>query len=158
MTTERDPKDRRYARKTPCDECPFNKKTPEPINGGSTPDIYIGQICGPFLLSCHKDPGYKPRDETGKKQGQPEIMQCAGAAIFRANVGVAHRMPDVLHHLPADTELVDAGFAEFLARHLGVPLEEAQRILAIVTPEDMYAIELSKITQDKILLIPKEKK
>ena len=139
------PDDHRYVRKKPCQECPFNKTLPTPFSGGSPPEVYIGQICGPFLLSCHMDPEYDPGPEN---LGQLTITQCAGAAIFRANVGVADFMPPNLHHLPADTENVDATFVEFMARQLGVSLEEAQARLDQTSPLELLKIELRRVGID----------
>ena len=153
MELPRDPGDKRYARKKPCQECPFNKTLPKPFSGGSPPEIYVGQICGPFLLSCHMDPEYNPGPE---KKGQPEVMQCAGAAIFRANVGVDKLMPDMLHGLDKDTTMVDATFVEFVARQRGISLEEASEILKKTPPDELLKMEFAKLTRAKLLLVPKE--
>jgi hypothetical protein len=47
----------------------------------------------------------------------PEHMQCAGAAIFRRNIGVASRMPDPLLKLDTDDSNVFANLEEFIKHH-----------------------------------------
>jgi len=88
--------------KVPCGECPFSRTAQPGGTGGSSPSVYVGQGHGPFWLPCHAhsdfdDPNWK--NDTSKPQ-------CAGAAIYRANIGRARLMPKELHQLPPDTELV----------------------------------------------------
>lgn len=137
---ERDSSDPRYSRKKPCQECPFSRAVEPGTVGGSDPTTYVGQLCGPFLLCCHMDPGYSqtPGD-------QPGVAHCAGAAIMRANMGLAFLMPPALHALPPNPELVFDKFEELVAHHLQVPIEEAKEILEDRPPEKLLRIELSKI-------------
>ncbi len=81
------------------------------MTGGSEPEVYIGQAYGPFLLACHMDPDY------AKDPRSPENLQCAGAAAFRANVGILQLMPSFLLRVGADVERVFATPAELVAHH-----------------------------------------
>lgn len=66
----------------PCRECPFSRAI-EPGNlGGSSPEVYIGQLVLPFWLPCHCSANYQGKDSDVNK-----VSQCAGAAIMRANIG-----------------------------------------------------------------------
>lgn len=123
---------------TPCKECPFARHVEPGMTGGSNPAVYIGQVIGPFLLSCHMDPDYE------KDRRSPKLRQCAGAAIFRSNVGVDHLMPTFLHHLPSDEEKVFSNPAELLAHHFKVHIEEADAFLVEHPPLQLLEIELSK--------------
>jgi len=105
-------------RKKPCKECPFRKdntlKGEHP--GGAHPFVYVGQSLGPFWLPCHMDKNYND------KKSDPKVVdQCAGAAIYRANTGLAERMPEQILALPEDKELVFATHEEFLGHYLELP-------------------------------------
>ncbi len=121
----------------PCNECPYRKGTK--FNGGSPPEVYIGQAYGPYLLSCHLSPGYfaNPRD--------PSHLQCAGAAIFRANIERDTVMPPKMLRLPKDTEVVFETPAEMFAHHRRVSLARAEAILHQIPPEAMLQAELRKL-------------
>jgi len=112
----------------PCKDCPFSKRSQPGALGGSPPDVYIGQVNGPFLLPCHKhcdfdDPEWRTPDK------QAHTQQCRGAAIFRTHQGID--VPGTLLKLPADED-VFADEAEFLAHHTGVELQTAK---AVITPQ-----------------------
>ena len=55
-----------------------------------------------------------------------EHSQCAGAAIYRANIGVSEMMPPSLLKLEMNTELVFASHAELCAYHYQEPLQTVQ--------------------------------
>lgn len=93
-----------------CKDCPFAKHTPAGALGGGPLEMYVGQIIGPFWLPCHNSPGYV------QKKINLEDQQCAGAAIFRANLGVDALMPDALLHLPAGDLSVFPGLLEFVGQ------------------------------------------
>ena len=138
--SDHDPGDPRYSRRSPCAKCPFSRSCTPGALGGSTPGVYIGQAEGPFLLTCHMSEGYD--QSVGP---QPELPQCAGAAIYRANLGVAGKMPDFLLSLPADENLVFASHAEFMAHHMQRSCEFARMFLRdVVTPEAFLRIELDR--------------
>lgn len=104
-------------RATPCSECPFARTTPAGMLGGSHPETYIGQAFGPFYLPCHSDYTAEAREGFDKKD--MSTRQCAGAAMFRANVGVEKVMPNGIHKLPEDRDKVFATPGEFLSHHMG---------------------------------------
>ena len=101
-------------RKSPCDECPFGRKAKVKTLGGSTVETYIGQLHGPFWLPCHTDPNY------ADKASDPEIVsQCAGAAIFRANLGLSDKLPTMLNTCQKDAELSFTSLEDFVKHHTG---------------------------------------
>lgn len=102
-----------YKLKSPCNTCPFNKKVKPGELGGSHPMVYIEQIHGPYWLPCHSHTNYK--DPNWKRDFSKP--QCAGAAIFRANLQIDNKMPEFLHHLPASNQ-VFKNEEEFLLHHL----------------------------------------
>ena len=79
------------------------------------------------------------------------VSQCAGAAIFRANVGADARMPDGVHRLPADTSLVFATPAELIAHHNRSTLEEAEEILRRTPPRELLRAEIDKLSAENII-------
>lgn len=134
-------------RKKPCKECPFKRENilegDKP--GGSSPEVYIGQAQGPFWLPCHMDPEYKD------KQSDPNCVdQCAGAAIFRANVKgqMRYKLPDQLMFLDEDKDLVFGSFEEFYAHYKKVSIEQAKEIL---TPEKLEQLLAKEIHEWKNL-------
>ena len=103
-------------RKTPCGTCPFARRTKPGTLGGSPIETFAGQAHGPFLLPCHQGKGYVQDADT--VANDPErVEECAGAAIFRANVGATERLPEGLLRLDVDTLLVFATFDEFAQHH-----------------------------------------
>lgn len=108
----------------PCSECPFGKQAKVKTLGGSEPEVYIGQILGPFWLPCHEDPKYK-----GKQSNPNKVAQCVGASIFRANLGLNRIMPKALDICEADPELSFTSFEEFAKHHTGKNVE--------YSPEDL---------------------
>lgn len=104
---------------TPCRECPFRRGGLPGWLGGSSAETFIGQAHGNFWLPCHlhskyDDPNWK--NDTTKPQ-------CAGAAIYRANVFKS--VPPSLLTLPKNGEIVFATPAEFLAFHKRITVEAA---------------------------------
>ena len=127
--------------KKPCKECPFRRdNTLEGEKpGGSSPEVYIGQALGPFWLPCHMDPEYKD------KQSDPGcVNQCAGAAIFRANVKdqVKYQLPDELMFLGQDKAMVFATFDEFYAHYKKISRQEAKKILTQDKLEELLTKEI----------------
>ncbi len=124
--------------RVPCTECPYSRKTEPGKLGGSMPAVFIGQALGPFLLSCHMDPDYE------KNNRSPALLQCAGAAIFRANIGAAPLLPAALMKLETNIDLVFATPAEFLVHHAGLSMMQAQLYLLRSPPLHLLQIELAK--------------
>jgi len=126
----------------PCKSCPFSRSVEPGALGGSPVEMYIGQSVGPFLLPCHKTCDLD--DPDWKKSFEHNSLQCAGAAIYRANIGVANLLPSGILRLPQDKDTVFASHAEFVAHHLQVRLYVAEAILRSTTPAQLLRIEMSK--------------
>lgn len=130
----------------PCHDCAFRRDSTPGNLGGSPALTYIGQAVGPFIVPCHMT--YPEGTDLSKREHREKSLewpQCAGMAVFRANVGVAHMLPDMIHKLPADHELVFSTFAEFLAHHERVRLVVAQHYLnRVETPVDLLRKQLAK--------------
>jgi hypothetical protein len=125
----------------PCAECPFSRAVEPGGTGGSDPTVYVGQAFGPFWLPCHMDAKYK------KDHLDTASLQCAGAAAFRENVGVAKYLPDELLHTRGDVDRVFATPQELIAHHLGIPLEEAENILKDTPPVELLKLEFRKVEE-----------
>lgn len=128
-----------YACVKPCAECPFSR-TGTPDKAMYDPLRIIGQAHGPFMLPCHMPADYAEKQHAATA----ELPQCAGAAIYRSNVGVASRMPPALHVLPADTAAVFASPAELVASHYGCPMEHAEEAMRRNPPEQLLRQELGR--------------
>jgi len=140
----------------PCNECPFRRGIKPDCDdsrslGGSSPETYIGQASGPFYLPCHKHTNYS--DPNWKQDlSKPH---CAGAAIFRANIGVSEYLPEPLLKLPEDDETVFGSNAEFLAHHTGQSIGMAQLTLRVYPVQLLVLKELQRVGTTTHLL-PKE--
>lgn len=129
----------------PCNECPFRRvSTPGYIGKNVTAAVYVGQAAGPFWLPCHKEEQYNLQNPMESMNRVDQIAQCAGAAHYRANTGVAVLMPNEIHHLPPDRDKVFATPAELLAHHDQVTIEEAEEQLRKTPVTELLAIELAK--------------
>jgi hypothetical protein len=126
---------------TPCPECPFSKKVKPGRLGGSSPFVYIGQAEGPFALPCHKHCDFGDPDW---KKKTLETPQCAGAAIYRSNVGASLAAQNGIPSLPASPEVFES-HAEFLAHHTSVSLALAKHVLRSVTPHSLMEAEMGKV-------------
>lgn len=125
--------------KKPCDSCPFSRaSTPGGLGTKEGPEPFIGQAHGPFYLPCHKT--YLSK---GISPMTPGLPQCAGAAIFRANIGVAPYLPLSIHVLPRDSVAVFKTPVEFLAHHARITEADARAWLAKRPPSMLMGIELS---------------
>ncbi len=132
--------DRAFARKKPCAECPFARDN----RAGKhlyTPERIVAQAHGPFVLPCHSEPGYKMAGFDNAAE-IAECGQCAGAAVFRSNVGVAGRMPKEIHVLPADPAAVFATPAELYASYYGITTAEAEAVLRETPVAELLRREL----------------
>lgn len=112
--------------KNPCLECPFNRNVKPGTLGGSPITTYIGQIYGPFLLTCHMQTDFTD-PAWNKSAAQAETPQCVGAAIMRANLYVQEIMPPPLRaiHFERDVERVFTNMTEFAMHHGGISMIEA---------------------------------
>lgn len=127
--------------KAPCATCPFARTTAPGTLGGSPVETYIGQVHGPFVLPCHCAVNY---DDPQWREKAIDTPQCAGAAIFRANVGAAAKMPAAIHKLPGGHPNVFSNEAEFVAHHKGVPYEDADRALKFIGTDFLLNRELER--------------
>lgn len=137
--------DRRYNRKTPCSECPFRRDCLPGI-GNPDPTVYVGQAIGPFLLSCHMDPGYATNPRS------TDLMQCAGAAMFRMSLGVNVLMPPGLHSLTPDGKAFTSA-QEMIAHHRQITVEEAAQVIHDLPLMEMFRREMSKTG---VQILPKD--
>jgi hypothetical protein len=104
-----------------CDTCPFARKTSKEYldTRGDNGERFLAQANLDAVLPCHSE--HNGRAVPGVCQ------QCAGAAKFRANIGV--KLHPSLGVLPPDTETVFATNAELLAHHKGWTVEQAEAFL-----------------------------
>lgn len=99
LLTYHDARPRKTQHKSPCSDCPFARASLRGWLGSSTMGEWIAAVHGEALIECHT---------TDK--------QCAGAAIYRANVCKLPRDLDLLR-LPADKVTVFANPKEFRSHH-----------------------------------------
>ena len=104
-----------------CKSCPFSRQCEPGALGGSPIETYLGQIVGPFFLPCHSCDGYK-----GNNTQLGDVANCAGAEIFRRNIGVDHLMPDAIKQTDPDATdpNVFASLSEFVEHHTGDKIDE----------------------------------
>ena len=133
----------------PCPGCPYSPKCPPGELGGSGITVYLGQAAGPFLLHCHSAEGYSPE----ASRANPDLTQCAGAAIYRANTGVAPFLPPPLLRLP-EGDGAFVGPAEFICHHAKVPRVVAEVFLHD-HPVAEHAARQRERSNNKLHLIPK---
>lgn len=90
----------RAQHRKPCADCPFARTALSGWLGDDTVEGWISSVHGEARIECHCTTN----------------QQCAGAAIYRANVHKQCR--DASHlRLPANTKLVFASAAEFAEHH-----------------------------------------
>lgn len=85
---------------TPCAGCPWTKHSLKGYLGSMTVDDWIQKVHGEHVIDCHNTTN----------------RQCAGAAIFRANVFKSPRNPLCLR-LPSSKKLAFSTDAEFREHH-----------------------------------------
>lgn len=92
--------------KRPCGDCPWRRVScPGWLGGDLSPEEWLQVANGEMPVPCHK----------ADAKGHEEI-QCAGLAIYRANVSKLPRDPEVLR-LPSDRYNVFEGPAAFVKHH-----------------------------------------
>lgn len=87
---------------TPCTDCPWGRHSLPGWLGGESADNWLKEAHGDHPIPCHVLTG----------------AQCAGAAVYRANVLKRPRNPETLT-LPPDKDKVFATPAEFKTHHEG---------------------------------------
>lgn len=136
----------------PCPECPFSRKVTPGALGGSPPEKYIGQSIGPYKLPCHK---HYVNDPEWRREDTITTPDCIGAAIFRANIGVGHLLPEVLLRMPPDKEAVFANHAEFLAHHKGIDVVAA-RLQLMAKPAVLLLEEQLKASGNMVWIVERK--
>lgn len=96
----------------PCQTCPFRRTCTPGALGGSPVKTYIGQTHGNFYIPCHSAIDYTDPHWHAKAT---DVPHCAGAAIFRANIGMSH-LPPALMQEENHTE-VFSNVEEFALHH-----------------------------------------
>lgn len=107
----------------------------------STPEQFIGQAYGPFMLPCHLQPAFDADCRN------PELKHCRGAASFRASLqrgGKLPRLPDFLPVGPEDAEKFFGTPEEFMAHHLSIRIEDAASAAGGRPPVYWTMVEMSK--------------
>lgn len=97
----------------PCTDCPFARAALAGWLGDGTPEEWVESAHGETRIVCHV---YSD-------------VQCAGAAIYRANVCKAPRDRTLLE-LPPDRSIVFGSSSEFLAHHKATPERKLREALA----------------------------
>jgi len=96
--------------KTPCSDCPWSRASIPGWLGGHSVDQWLERAHGDSGVNCHTKKFSEQREEEG------EICQCAGMAMFRANVCKLPRSPTALR-LESNREKVFANDSEFRNHH-----------------------------------------
>ena len=135
---------------SPCIACPFTKTVEPGALGGSEPETCIGQAYGPFILPCHMACDF---DDPEWKAQTVATPQCAGAAAFRAKVGIAPYLPSGIHKLPPHPNVFE-GPVQFLAHHQGIGQDKALEQLLKTPPAELLKQQLAR--QDNIVFKPKD--
>ena len=100
-------------RKKPCAGCPWRRVSINGWLGDETPEGFVREAHGDGLMPCHRTVNY---DDPNWESTLDDAQQCAGMAIYRANVCKSPRHPDALR-LAADRENVFALPQEFIDHH-----------------------------------------
>jgi len=124
----------------PCSTCPFSRDCVPGKLGGSPVETFIGQAFGAFHIPCHERIDYT---DPNWRTACVRVSQCAGVSIYRSNCHPAER-PDMLLVLPANTDLVFASPAEFMAHHLNISVREATARLYHYPPQQHWMDEMLK--------------
>lgn len=97
-------------RESPCNECPWRRKSIEGFTGPFEAEDWVNQAHADGPIHCHKT------IKNGMDMDDPELLQCAGAARFRAHVYKRPRNPTAAVG-PVDREKVFTSNQEFLEHH-----------------------------------------
>lgn len=96
----------------PCNECPWLRTARPGHLGPNTAKEWAEMAHGESPVACHET-------ITHADQDWRELRQCAGMAIFRANIFKTPRHPKVARAKEPDTDRVFAWDDEFIAHHEG---------------------------------------
>ena len=134
-----------------CGQCPYARKTSKEYldTRGDNGEAFVGQANSASLLPCHMTEGDGIADPNRR---QP---QCAGAAKFRANVGMAERLEQTpLGRLQEDHEAVFSTNAELLAHHKGWPRKKAELYIR----HQRSVAEMAQIERVKAVMLHRVKR
>lgn len=124
----------------PCKDCPFMAWTEPGALGGSEPEVYMGQIFGPFMLPCHKACDF---DDPQWREKTVSTPQCAGAAMFRKNMGISDYLPEIIHSLDPEGPVLDDP-VKFYAHHKQISPEQALAELEQLPPQELLRHQLMR--------------
>lgn len=111
--------------KKACSDCPWARASLAGWLGALSADQWLMEAHGEANIDCHVLTG----------------VQCAGAAIYRANIAKLPRDPELLRLQP-DREKVFASPSEFLAHHKGGPVPTLTPTSASLYCCDVCAVEI----------------
>ncbi len=100
MTSSAEAKPAKRQHKKPCHDCPWRRTAMPGWLGGDTPAAWVAEAHSDNVIECHTRLG----------------VQCAGAAIYRANVCKTSRDTSVLR-LPSAHAVVFSSPTEFMLHH-----------------------------------------
>lgn len=101
------------ATKKPCDQCPWRREAMPGFLGPHGAKEWAEMAHDDIPIMCHKTLRHGQHDFD-----DPEIRQCRGAAIFRANIHKRPRNPTA-ETGPRDTKTVFSWDNEFIDHHEG---------------------------------------
>jgi hypothetical protein len=95
--------------KVPCNDCPWRRVATAGWLGPYSPERWVQAAHGESAIACHKT-------ITNEEWDDPGMLQCAGAATYRANV---HKLPlnPTIARLEQDHERIFSTPQEFLKHH-----------------------------------------
>lgn len=83
-----------YNLKSPCEDCPFRKDRPFPLNRGRSREIHRGISNDGFGFACHKT-----TTELGRDSDHPKAEHCAGALILAEKREQPHQMMRIMERI-----------------------------------------------------------
>lgn len=99
-------------REKPCFDCPWRRNAAKGWLGPFSAEQWEELAHSDVAIACHIT---IPENSAFGDWDNDDLLQCAGAAIYRSNIAKSPRNPEVAT-LPADRETV-FGFGEFVEYH-----------------------------------------
>lgn len=132
---------------SPCQECPFRKKSLQGYVGAATPaEFVLSAEGGQQPMPCHMDIDYEKKDWKDKQL--PNAHQCSGHAIFLSNMCKGLLGPGV-HRLPADTENVFQFPSQMLQYHTHGKMQTIADAWQEVMQKDEAPVVEKKVARTK---------
>jgi hypothetical protein len=101
----------------PCSECPWRRVSAPGWLGPHSAEMWTDMAHGEVAIACHSTLPMGG-DALGEDVwDEPGVRQCAGAAIYRANVCKSPRHPDIAR-FTADRDTVFGWVTEFQEHHV----------------------------------------